>query len=134
MIDDAATLCVYYGQSNSICPFCNYNSSFLILLGRYINGKKSNVPASQSNLCIGLYKRFHLCNEQACPEADMDFREEQCIKYNTEIFQGKRYVWESYIKGNLNYILARENIAIYVCSIYVPQTMPNASSTASPLE
>lgn len=36
----------------------------LFPLNRYINGKKSPKPVVESYDCIGIFKRYHLCNEQ----------------------------------------------------------------------
>ncbi|XP_061511351.1 thrombospondin type-1 domain-containing protein 4 [Anopheles gambiae] len=64
----------------------------------YINGKKSSKPAVESFECIGIIKRYHLCNEQDCPTTDGDFREQQCASFNSQTFQDKRYIWEAFVK------------------------------------
>ncbi|XP_052863931.1 thrombospondin type-1 domain-containing protein 4 [Anopheles cruzii] len=64
----------------------------------YINGKKSAKPAVESSECIGIIKRYHLCNEQDCPGPDGDFREQQCASFNSQSFQEKRYIWEAFVK------------------------------------
>ncbi|CAD6997442.1 unnamed protein product [Ceratitis capitata] len=51
-----------------------------------------------SNACIGVYKRYHICNEQPCPAAIADFRAVQCGAFNEVDFQGHKYTWEPYIK------------------------------------
>ena len=100
-----------------LCDQFNMSYNFVLFsFDRYINGKKSIVPQTLSDECIGLFKRFHLCNEHPCPESILDFREEQCISYNKQIFQGKRYVWESYIKGIISEIDKKENVYIDSCT------------------
>ncbi|XP_053663428.1 thrombospondin type-1 domain-containing protein 4 [Anopheles marshallii] len=64
----------------------------------YINGKRSTKPAVESFECIGIIKRYHLCNEQECPSTDGDFREQQCASFNSQTFQDKRYIWEAFVK------------------------------------
>ncbi|XP_017773534.1 PREDICTED: thrombospondin type-1 domain-containing protein 4-like [Nicrophorus vespilloides] len=48
--------------------------------------------------CVGLYKRYRLCNREDCPSA-RDFRTEQCSAFNNRLFKGKNYAWEPYLKG-----------------------------------
>ncbi|XP_015610194.1 thrombospondin type-1 domain-containing protein 4 isoform X3 [Cephus cinctus] len=44
-------------------------------------------------MCIGTYKRYHVCNTQDCPNYPDDFRAEQCAKYNGRIYKGQNYLW-----------------------------------------
>ncbi|KFB40992.1 AGAP010001-PA-like protein [Anopheles sinensis] len=60
--------------------------------------KRDTKPAVESHECIGIVKRFHLCNEQDCPITDGDFREQQCARFNNQTFQDKRYIWEAFVK------------------------------------
>lgn len=83
-----------------------------------------------SDTCVGLSKRYQICNDLPCPMESMDIRAYQCAAYNKVDFQGRQYNWEPYIKG-------RDYIHIYVykylrnlsvidfCFLY--QTMPSAS-------
>ncbi|ALC39280.1 CG6232, partial [Drosophila busckii] len=51
--------------------------------------------------CVGLSKRYQLCNDQPCPAGAGDnFRGEQCAAYNKVDFQGQQYSWEPYIKDD----------------------------------
>ncbi|XP_059620455.1 thrombospondin type-1 domain-containing protein 4 isoform X2 [Phlebotomus argentipes] len=60
---------------------------------------KSNAVIYRNNTeCIGLYKRYNICNEQECPDSERDFRGQQCAQFNNQTFRGKRYVWEAFIK------------------------------------
>ncbi|EAA14143.3 AGAP010001-PA, partial [Anopheles gambiae str. PEST] len=60
--------------------------------------KRDSKPAVESFECIGIIKRYHLCNEQDCPTTDGDFREQQCASFNSQTFQDKRYIWEAFVK------------------------------------
>lgn len=88
-----------------------------------------------SDTCVGLSKRYQLCNDLACPAESMDIRAYQCAAYNKVDFQGRQYNWEPYIKGR-EYTLSY-NICIHVGNRFViefrflHQTMPSASWTAS---
>ncbi|TMW41616.1 hypothetical protein DOY81_013304, partial [Sarcophaga bullata] len=53
-----------------------------------------------SKNCLGVYKRYQLCNEQACPSHQNDFRALQCSSYNNVDFQGQHFMWEPYIKDD----------------------------------
>ncbi|XP_037825711.1 A disintegrin and metalloproteinase with thrombospondin motifs 6-like, partial [Lucilia sericata] len=53
-----------------------------------------------SKNCIGVYKRYQLCNEQPCPSHLEDFRALQCSSYNNVDFQGQQFTWEPYVKDD----------------------------------
>ncbi|KAI9577970.1 hypothetical protein GQX74_014114 [Glossina fuscipes] len=53
-----------------------------------------------SNDCVGIYRRYQLCNEQTCPYSNENFRALQCSYYNGVDFQGNKYKWEPYIKDD----------------------------------
>ncbi|CAM6031570.1 unnamed protein product, partial [Sphagnum compactum] len=40
----------------------------------------------------------HICNDHECPSNAIDFREEQCKNFNSQLFGGKKYLWEAYLK------------------------------------
>ncbi|XP_054741573.1 thrombospondin type-1 domain-containing protein 4 isoform X1 [Anastrepha obliqua] len=63
-----------------------------------INRNSSTGKRYISKACIGVYKRYHICNEQPCPAALADFRAVQCAAFNEVDFQGQKYTWEPYIK------------------------------------
>ncbi|XP_069181439.1 thrombospondin type-1 domain-containing protein 4 isoform X1 [Procambarus clarkii] len=46
--------------------------------------------------CVGLYKRFQLCNTQECGPGYSDFRREQCASFNKTPFNRRFYTWEPY--------------------------------------
>ncbi|XP_030240028.1 thrombospondin type-1 domain-containing protein 4 isoform X1 [Drosophila navojoa] len=53
-----------------------------------------------SDTCVGLSKRYQLCNDLPCPAESMDIRAYQCAAYNKVDFQGRQYNWEPYIKDD----------------------------------
>ncbi|XP_063791870.1 ADAMTS-like protein 2 [Pseudophryne corroboree] len=44
--------------------------------------------------CTGTSKRFQLCKVQECPSNSRSFREEQCISFNSHVYNGKTYQWK----------------------------------------
>ncbi|KAK4021068.1 hypothetical protein OUZ56_003000 [Daphnia magna] len=52
--------------------------------------------SSRTTGCVGLYKRYHMCNTQECPARTPDFRQAQCESYNGKQFMGRYYIWEAY--------------------------------------
>ncbi|EFX88573.1 hypothetical protein DAPPUDRAFT_15798, partial [Daphnia pulex] len=60
----------------------------------------STLRASRATTgCVGLYKRYHMCNTQECPAGSPDFRQAQCESYNGKQFMGRYYLWEAYWDG-----------------------------------
>ncbi|XP_045125730.1 papilin-like isoform X4 [Portunus trituberculatus] len=49
--------------------------------------------------CTGKSKKYESCNVEACPEGSMDFRTEQCQRYNSVPFDGKYYSWVPHMKA-----------------------------------
>lgn len=43
--------------------------------------------------CVGKSKKYESCNLTPCPEGSIDFRTEQCQRYNGVPFEGKYYSW-----------------------------------------
>ncbi|XP_070496473.1 thrombospondin type-1 domain-containing protein 4 isoform X2 [Chironomus tepperi] len=64
----------------------------------YQGGKKINTTIIHLNECIGLYKRYRICNEKKCSNMHNDFRSEQCSEFNNQSYRGKHYEWEPYVK------------------------------------
>ncbi|XP_069672042.1 papilin-like [Periplaneta americana] len=56
----------------------------------------NNTPHMKSQ-CVGVYKRFHICNDQACPPGSIDFRRLQCETFNGKKFMGRSYLWEPFL-------------------------------------
>ncbi|KAM9207716.1 ADAMTS-like protein 2 [Dugong dugon] len=55
--------------------------------------RKSVVDAS-NRTCTGTSKRFQLCRAQECPPDGRSFREEQCISFNSHVYNGRTYQWK----------------------------------------
>ncbi len=49
--------------------------------------------------CVGPSKRYSSCNIQPCPGGGPSFREEQCSKFDHELFEGKYHQWIPYLKA-----------------------------------
>ncbi|XP_022248365.1 thrombospondin type-1 domain-containing protein 4-like isoform X1 [Limulus polyphemus] len=47
--------------------------------------------------CLGVYKRFQLCNLKPC-KLSLDHRKEQCATFDGQNFRGRYYRWVPYIK------------------------------------
>lgn len=61
-----------------------------------INQIKSTENHS-SGRCLGIYKRFIICNEKPCPNNE-DKRITQCASLNSKTFRGNKYLWEPYFR------------------------------------
>ena len=49
--------------------------------------------------CTGPTKRYSSCNTQKCPQGTIDYRTEQCSKFNSVPFERKLYEWIPYLKA-----------------------------------
>jgi hypothetical protein len=49
--------------------------------------------------CTGPIKRYSSCNAQTCPRTSMDFRLEQCAKFNSVPFERRLHEWIPYLKA-----------------------------------
>uniref|UniRef100_A0A1A9ZH78 Uncharacterized protein n=1 Tax=Glossina pallidipes TaxID=7398 RepID=A0A1A9ZH78_GLOPL len=54
-----------------------------------LNINSSSGKRYLSNDCVGIYRRYQLCNEQTCPYSNEKFRALQCSYYNGVDFQGQ---------------------------------------------
>ncbi|KAF7989616.1 hypothetical protein HCN44_008290 [Aphidius gifuensis] len=50
-------------------------------------------------ICIGTYKRYHICNTQECSNYPEDSRAEQCAKYNGRMYKGESYNWIPFLNA-----------------------------------
>ncbi|KAK7788857.1 hypothetical protein R5R35_000915 [Gryllus longicercus] len=48
-------------------------------------------------VCVGVYKRFHICNDKPCPPGSKDFRLQQCEAFNRKPMAGQFYAWIPYM-------------------------------------
>ncbi|KAK2706695.1 hypothetical protein QYM36_014662 [Artemia franciscana] len=55
--------------------------------------------SENSDSCSGPSRKFFSCNVQDCPEGSLDFRSEQCARYNSVPFEGKYYDWIPYTRA-----------------------------------
>lgn len=67
-----------------------------------------------SSLCIGPNRKYFSCNIQDCPEGSVDYRTEQCARFNNVPFEGIYYDWIPYYnapnKCELNCMPKGQNI------------------------
>ncbi|CAL4122807.1 unnamed protein product, partial [Meganyctiphanes norvegica] len=61
-----------------------------------IHRSRSRRQASTGSRCVGLYKRFQLCNTHECPGGFTDYRRAQCGSFNKTPFNRRFYTWEPY--------------------------------------
>lgn len=86
-----------------------------------------------SDTCVGLSKRYLVCNDLPCETNDYDIRANQCSAYDKVDFQGEQYSWEPYIKGMCAYDIKYDiSSLLYLLTkmfiIFPPlKTMPSAS-------
>lgn len=64
--------------------------------GRIRSRRRTADNAKVENRCVGLYKRFQLCNTKDCSSGYTDFRREQCASFNKTPFNRRFYTWEPY--------------------------------------
>lgn len=64
---------------------------------RLRNRRRTSMSYSRGgSKCVGLYRRFQLCNTQSCGPGYVDFRREQCASFNKTPFNRRFYTWEPY--------------------------------------
>ncbi|XP_043914823.1 ADAMTS-like protein 2 isoform X2 [Protopterus annectens] len=56
--------------------------------------RKKSVTGVTNKTCTGTSKRYQLCNIQSCPLNGRSFREEQCISFNSHVYNGRTYQWK----------------------------------------
>ncbi|KAK0097575.1 hypothetical protein PV326_000993 [Microctonus aethiopoides] len=61
-----------------------------------ISGANATSPKP---VCIGTYKRYHICNTEECPDLSEDFRAEQCAKYNGRKYKGESHTWVPFLNA-----------------------------------
>ncbi|XP_034949206.1 thrombospondin type-1 domain-containing protein 4 [Chelonus insularis] len=61
--------------------------------------KEGNSTTSLKPVCIGTYKRYHICNTQECPDFSEDFRAQQCAKYNDRLYKGENHAWVPFLNA-----------------------------------
>ncbi|KAM8802469.1 LOW QUALITY PROTEIN: ADAMTS-like protein 2 [Rhynchonycteris naso] len=56
--------------------------------------RRTSVPGSGNRTCTGTSKRYQLCRVQECPPDGRSFREEQCISFNSHVYNGRTHQWK----------------------------------------
>ncbi|XP_015449621.1 ADAMTS-like protein 2 [Pteropus alecto] len=56
--------------------------------------RRTAVTGSGNRTCTGTPKRYQLCRVQECPPDGRSFREEQCISFNSQVYNGRTHRWK----------------------------------------
>ncbi|XP_013362186.1 PREDICTED: ADAMTS-like protein 2 isoform X2 [Chinchilla lanigera] len=56
--------------------------------------RRKSVPGAGNRTCTGISKRYQLCSLKECPPDGRSFREEQCVSFNSRVYDGRTYQWK----------------------------------------
>ncbi|XP_032722134.1 ADAMTS-like protein 2 isoform X2 [Lontra canadensis] len=56
--------------------------------------RRTSVLGAGNRTCTGTSKRYQLCRVQECPPDGRSFREEQCISFNSRVYDGRTHQWK----------------------------------------
>ncbi|XP_044938633.1 ADAMTS-like protein 2 isoform X2 [Mustela putorius furo] len=56
--------------------------------------RRTSVLGAGNRTCTGTSKRYQLCRVQDCPPDGRSFREEQCISFNSRVYDGRTHQWK----------------------------------------
>ncbi|KAL3278400.1 hypothetical protein HHI36_013727 [Cryptolaemus montrouzieri] len=56
------------------------------------------VPSGGGNFCLGIRKRYRMCNTEPCSKKAPPFRAVQCALFNNHTYEGKQYDWLPYFE------------------------------------
>ncbi|XP_053414372.1 ADAMTS-like protein 2 isoform X2 [Nycticebus coucang] len=56
--------------------------------------RRKSVPGAGNRTCTGTSKRYQLCRVQECPPDGRSFREEQCVSFNSRVYNGRTHQWK----------------------------------------
>ncbi|CAK7290854.1 ADAMTS-like protein 2 isoform X2 [Vulpes vulpes] len=56
--------------------------------------RRTSVMGAGNRTCTGTSKRYQLCRVQECPPDGRSFREEQCISFNSRVYDGRTHQWK----------------------------------------
>uniref|UniRef100_A0A8D0WUB5 ADAMTS like 2 n=2 Tax=Sus scrofa TaxID=9823 RepID=A0A8D0WUB5_PIG len=56
--------------------------------------RRTSVTGAGNRTCTGTSKRYQLCRVQECPADGRSFREEQCISFNSRVYNGRTHQWK----------------------------------------
>ncbi|XP_073662879.1 ADAMTS-like protein 2 isoform X3 [Tursiops truncatus] len=61
--------------------------------------RRTSVMGTGNRTCTGTSKRYQLCRVQECPPDGRSFREEQCISFNSRVYNGRTHQWKPLYPG-----------------------------------
>ncbi|KAM5259560.1 ADAMTS-like protein 2 isoform 2-T2 [Hipposideros larvatus] len=61
--------------------------------------RRTSVTGAGNRTCTGTSKRYQLCRVQECPPDGRSFREEQCISFNSHVYNGRTHQWKPLYPG-----------------------------------
>nr|XP_035118051.1 ADAMTS-like protein 2 isoform X1 [Callithrix jacchus] len=56
--------------------------------------RRKSIPGPGNRTCMGTSKRYQLCRVQECPPDGRSFREEQCVSFNSHVYNGRTHQWK----------------------------------------
>ncbi|XP_054545177.1 ADAMTS-like protein 2 [Talpa occidentalis] len=56
--------------------------------------RRTSVTGAGNRTCTGTSKRYQLCSVQECPADGRSFREEQCVSFNSHMYNGRTHQWK----------------------------------------
>ncbi|XP_004640462.1 ADAMTS-like protein 2 isoform X2 [Octodon degus] len=56
--------------------------------------RRKSVLGAGNRTCTGISKRYQLCSLKECPPDGRSFREEQCVSFNSRVYDGRTYQWK----------------------------------------
>lgn len=56
--------------------------------------RRTSVTGTGNRTCTGTSKRYQLCRVQECPPDGRSFREEQCVSFNSHVYNGRTHQWK----------------------------------------
>ncbi|XP_059514417.1 ADAMTS-like protein 2 [Myotis daubentonii] len=56
--------------------------------------RRTSITDAGNRTCTGTSKRYQLCRVQECPPDGRSFREEQCISFNSHVYNGRTHQWK----------------------------------------
>ncbi|XP_029058320.1 ADAMTS-like protein 2 isoform X4 [Monodon monoceros] len=63
--------------------------------------RRTSVMGTGNRTCTGTSKRYQLCRVQECPPDGRSFREEQCISFNSRVYNGRTHQWKPLYPGTV---------------------------------
>ncbi|XP_040819291.1 ADAMTS-like protein 2 [Ochotona curzoniae] len=56
--------------------------------------RRKSISGAGNRTCTGTPRRYQLCHVQECPPDGRSFREEQCVSFNSHVYNGRTYQWK----------------------------------------